>query len=275
MPRRNYLRKTARKKYQSKKYSNPFFHSKKHLPWKQMIVFGVCAALVIWGGLYLLGGARFEINAVEITGLETITNESVEAVTVEYLNKSAWLVFAHSNAILFDSEELKELFDLNFLFADVSISSQGRNIFISVHERTSNLIWQTEQGSYVVDLEGIIVREANESDMELDLPQFIDINNIDVTLGDSVLTEKEIEGVFLFHEHLQAQLISFYDTSLDRLAGKWVSVTTTDGFSILFDPTGNIDDQAVHLETVLREQIDNRSELDYIDLRFGDHVYYR
>ena len=54
-----------------------------------------------------------------------------------------------------------------------------------------------------------------------------------------------------------------------------MGVKTGLGYRILFDASGDIDGQANHLEVLLRETINNPEQLDYIDLRFGDHVYFK
>jgi hypothetical protein len=71
------------------------------------------------------------------------------------------------------------------------------------------------------------------------------------------------------------QGIEFTETRIDRLAGKWMSVAAREGYDILFDPGGNIVQQAMNLAVVRRDQIKDRQNLRYIDLRFGDHVYFK
>jgi hypothetical protein len=50
---------------------------------------------------------------------------------------------------------------------------------------------------------------------------------------------------------------------------------TEDGYGILFDALGDIDAQLQNLDVVLREQVEDRGSLEYIDLRFGDRVYFK
>ena len=107
------------------------------------------------------------------------------------------------------------------------------------------------------------------------MPIFVDRSNGEIKIGDSVLTAEEIASVFRFGEHLKAQNISYTQVEFDRLAGKWTGLLTTDGYRILFDVTGDIDAQAQRLELIRKEKIKDVSKLEYIDLRFGDHVYYK
>jgi len=105
------------------------------------------------------------------------------------------------------------------------------------------------------------------------LPVFEDMNGESAEPGDSVLTAEEIQNISRFRDHLNEQGIGHQTVVVDRLAGRWVGVETIDGYQILFDPLGDIDLQALNLQTVLRERVDDPTELQYIDLRFDDHVY--
>ena len=242
---------------------------------------------VLVGIIFLLSSDRFKIQQVDISGTEYIDVVELEGVVATYLESSSFLVWKKSNIFLFDPVELSDAISQQFTFADVETSSSGQTLYLQVIERTSNLIWVVGEEYYVVDLEGIIVRKlSNTEQVELtgegesetiisSLPIFIDKNIIPIQIGDSVLTSIEIQGVFDFHLQLQELGINYANTIFDRLAGKWVSVETEAGFDILFDPTGDIAGQAERLSAVLQNEIEEPELHDYIDLRFGDHVYFQ
>jgi thioredoxin-related protein len=275
MAKTNYFKRDSKKHYQTKRYKNPFFKQKTSFPWKQMMVIGGCFIGIIAVAGFTLGHPKLNLHRVSITGIEFTSQEKIESEVVTYLNQKAFLLFHRANIFLFRSKDLSEHLFNQFTFASIDVSSQATTLYIHVKERTSNLIWETNDVEYIVDLTGTIVRTKEGEDALKELPLFIDRNNLPVKIGEVVLTENEVEGTLLFHEHLQAQAIIFYDTTFDRLAGKWVSIETESGYDILFDPTGDIHSQAKRLETVLTTQVDDPSELDYIDLRFGDHVYFK
>lgn len=50
---------------------------------------------------------------------------------------------------------------------------------------------------------------------------------------------------------------------------------TEAGYAVLFDPALPIDSQADNLAVVLRERVPDPSRLQYVDVRFGDYVYYK
>ena len=282
MSRRDFFKKTQQKTYRSRNYKNPHLNEKKYFPWKIILI--IFSSFLIIGGVsvYLLGDSRFSIDTVEVRGLEYVNRSNLEKTMMQYLQEPIFFFFSHSNTFLFSEEELEKLIMKQFSLASISMSVNKKTLSLSLEERTSNLIWETVGKSYVVDLEGIIVREQEEETQQEDslfpledLPHFIDKNNVSINIGSQVLKKEEITNSFLFFELLSKRGIIYTHVEIDRLAGKWMQVVTTNGFGILFDTGGNIETQYRNLEIILDDQAANLDRLEYIDLRFGDRVYFK
>ncbi|MBI2473564.1 hypothetical protein HYV70_03360 [Candidatus Uhrbacteria bacterium] len=227
--------------------------------------------------LYFLRSNTFLINRVEIQGIEYVDRTNLEKTITEYLQTPVFFFFSTSNTFLFSTEDLENLIMKQFSLASISINVNKKTLTLLLEERTSNLIWETAGKSYVVDLEGIIVREQEKESTlpSEDLPHFKDKNNASVTIGSQVLKTEEITHTFLFLEFLAKRSLTYTHIEIDRLAGKWMQVVTTNGFGILFDTGGNIETQYRNLEIILDDQAANLDRLEYIDLRFGDRVYFK
>lgn len=287
MSRRNHFKSATQRNYRLRKKDNPYFQKRRSIPFKPLLAIVGCCVLVGFGIIAMFSSKRFEIQNIEITGIEHIDVNEIENLVCSYLESSSLLFWKKSNVFLFDASELSEAISTQFTFADVQTSTSGQNLYLSITERTSNLLWQVGDDYYVVDLEGVVVRQLSQQEIDLihnsentgelieDLPIFLDKNNIPISVGDSVLTESEIQGTFQFHQYLLGQSLSCTQTVFDRLAGKWVSVDTDKGFQILFDPTGDVEQQAARLKVLMEKEIQESESLEYIDLRFGDHVYYQ
>ena len=224
----------------------------------------------------------FRIHRVEILGVEYLDTQAFETVISTYIHTPVLFFFERSNRFLFSLDGLSAILEEQFALAEISIGLQEGSVFIQLEERTSNLLWKTQGKLYVVDLEGVVVREVIDSEDSIfqqgnlsELPIFIDINSVAVEVGSFVLTPIEIEKAFIFFEYLKEIGIIYKYLELDRLAGKWVKLVTEQGYSILVDLTGDIEKQYQNLATVLREQVSDHSTLEYVDLRFGDKVYFK
>ena len=184
------------------------------------------------------------------------------------------------------------------------------HLSITVKEKTSQLLWQSADHIYLADLQGVAIRELTSLEIisltEPDpivvtvtppegtlidpaavqptplpinplkrLPLFSDINESPVTVGSPVLSSQEVTGMFQFRELIATVPLTIKQIDIDRLAGKWVRAQTTSGFDVLFDPVGDVSGQIERLKTVLTQTITDVEALQYIDVRFGDRVYYK
>jgi len=294
MKKRNFLHRTQKKRYKAGKFKNPYFdkNSKKIFSLIFPII-GAFTGLIILI-VILFTHTNLNITNVEINGIKFIDKQIIKKEINSYLNNNYLFIFKKRNIFLFNKNELVKQLKSKFIFDELFIALQKKQITIHLTERTSQLLWITNDIIYVVDLNGIVVRELSAVELEIldteisnpsimtkdkrrldELPIFLDKNNLKINIGDSVLKETEIVSIIEFHEHLKNQGIEFTETKIDRLAGKWIGVETKDGYDILFDATADINNQAMNLKTILQEKIDDKSKLNYIDLRFGDHVYFK
>lgn len=301
MKKRNFFQRIQKKRYESQRFKNPYFQKDDQKVKKPflIIIFSIVGAIFII--VFILRLASTQIENVSITGLQTISQEEVSQLVIDYLGERRFLIFKQSNKLFLNQDGLRQMLDNHYAFEEFNLVIEKSVINLTLKEKTSQLLWKTDGIIYYVDLQGSLTRSLTEPELAILnglidesppadgeenaipkppdpltlLPIFIDLNNSKVSVGDSVLSQEEIQNIFRFHEHLLAQGISSEETRIDRLAGKWIAVRTGVGYDILFDATGDIDAQAANLETLFRETVSDTTQLDYIDLRFGDHVYYK
>lgn len=282
MAHRDYFKQAQKRWYRCRNYRNPHLDCRKPVKWK--LIGAILGVVVVLLGIitFFFGHERFEIQYVEIRGVEYIPAHELESTISAYTNESVLFLLHKSNRFLFSSDTLTQILKDQFAFSSVSIGLREGTIFIDLKERSSNLFWKTQNRLFVVDMAGVVVREITDPEDSIlkqpnlkELPVFVDTNDMAVSVGSPVLTPEEIENAFIFFTSLESAGIAYFNIELDRLAGKWVKLITQMGYGILFDLSGNIDDQFRNLMLVLREQIDDPARLEYIDLRFGDKVYFK
>jgi hypothetical protein len=243
---------------------------------------------LIAGGVFILVGAlavfffshpMFDFTIIHVKGTQQTDRSIFSSAIRSVMDERVALFFHRQNRFLFDEELFLKKLNEQFTFRDIQLKKSGQQIEIMVVERTSQLIWLTNSSPFVVDLDGVAIRALTTDEFErlkgIGMPLFVDRNAVEVQIGRSVLTSEEIEAVFRFHEHLNTQRIAFTQTEFDRLSGKWIGVLTTQKYRILFDASGDIDAQAGRLEVILKEKVSDPAKLEYIDLRFGDHIYFK
>ena len=292
MAKRNHFRSSQQKNYRAQRFKNPYFQDKRISP-RLIFVISIGIFLIICSSIFFFAMSnRFAIKRININGTHYFSEELFKDVLTSYIHKPFLIFFDHANRFVFNSDDLQNVLESKFAFESISIHRTGDSLLIDIKEKQSQIIWQSGKNQYVVDLEGIIIRElseeertilsnepgiieTNENQLLRDLPVFVDRNEVQVSIGSQVLTNDEMTNIFLFHKLLQLQNIQVINTQIDRLAGKWIGIKTADGYEILFDATGDTNIQASRLEVILREKIEDETQLQYIDLRFGDHVYFQ
>jgi hypothetical protein len=297
MKKRDFFRANQKKRYKDREFKNPYFSKKKSVSHKQIIriVFTSFVVILCVYGIFRIGNKP--IKSISTAGLETISEQQLVNHINTFLSERQWIFFTKSNNFFYSSEKLKTYLENIYSFESLSIEIKKQDLYVSVKEKTSQLLWSSGNDVFLVDLSGIVIRrlfdeeirilagELPEVNQDVEMPEkphllttlplFKDVNDAEVKIGESVLSEEEVTNIFRFHDHLSAQGVGYLETRIDRLAGKWMAIRTQRGFDILFDASGDIDAQASNLETLFRDTINPDQSLEYIDLRFGDRVYFK
>jgi len=298
MKRRNFFHRSQKKRADTRRFQNPYFQPNKRKSYGRIIRAAGLFLVSIFLIVLFLKSSFLQLTKAEVNGLVTIPSTEITGLIQTFLDEPRFVFFQARNKLFFRPDRLQEYLESNYSFESFSLRVEKSVIYIDLKEKTSHLLWFTGDAAYLVDLNGNVIRALTEPELQIVLglsapveaaegeslpgpdpftllPIFRDTNDIEVEISGNVLTQEEVQNTFRFHNHLEAQSIPFIDTRVDRLAGKWMSVRTGQNYDILFDATGNVDAQASNLETVLRTEIPEGTELRYIDLRFGDTVYWK
>ncbi|MFH0819195.1 MAG: FtsQ-type POTRA domain-containing protein [Patescibacteria group bacterium] len=111
-------------------------------------------------------------------------------------------------------------------------------------------------------------------------------NNGDLTIEESLLAledvKKEEDGDSNINsitdnatEFIQWESILIPKECDYKTVNKTINVLIDSQFEIYFDSTIDLDRQTLALNSLLTQKIDNRDNLQYIDLRFKDRIYYK
>jgi hypothetical protein len=135
--------------------------------WRLLGMFFV-GALVALAVSFALTGSAFRIAQVDVVGthntvlIHAIQNMGVQGQNIFLMNVSA----------------LKERVEAIPLVASADVSKQWPNrIEVSIVERTPLLLWQTTEGSYSIDSQGVVIAQANQTAGADRLPVIIDTSS--------------------------------------------------------------------------------------------------
>ncbi|MBN2884606.1 FtsQ-type POTRA domain-containing protein [Patescibacteria group bacterium] len=278
--------KCVKKDYQQKSLSNPFFHSRqkknpKYKSKRNFFLFVITFFLLLSGLFYFLFiSSSFSLQNIQVNGLTRSGDENILVLAWTQSEESKLFFLKQSNLFLFEDKELQADINKNFSFADVKIKKQWpHTLVVSVEERALAFIWRDGTGDHFSDREGCLIPEVQPSIEDEQLYPVLGLSvkenyiqgdnclKIDVNYLSSMLS---LNDQLKFYDNLTAQEYileaEFNTLTLDLL----------DGPDVYFNIKNDLEKQVKKLAVIKREKPELEFQaLSYIDLRYGDRVYFK
>lgn len=261
------------------------------------ILLSVLALLVIFSSLaYISRLAGLNISSVEITGNKVIDTETIKTIVEKEIQGKYWWFFPKTNILFYPKNNIKNELSNKFKrLKDINFSIRDRKVLIvSMAERVGLYIWcgtalpetnTQEQKCYFLDKDGYIFDEAPYFSGEVYFKFY----------GETVLNNDGIPSESYFFPDIFSKLTLFKET-LETMGLKPVASyvenngnikillarkTSATGPEIIFKADADFQKLAENLQAALtteplQSNFDKKYQsLLYIDLRFGNKVYYK
>ncbi len=251
------------------------------------------AGLIFWLALISFFGAIIyslffsgflEIAKIDISGNEKISREIIQETVVEKIQGNYFRFFSKNNFFLFPARSIRE----ELIFKQKIIQSvEIERIFpdkINIHikERAIALAIETDQGKMMVDGNGQIFDKINSEDSYLnqnDFPIFFDERRKNFSLGEEVFSKDYLNFISDFRQKVFADLGIVFDREIRTpvISSGDIRMKTQAGWWIYTDQILGAEKEMGMLKIVWNNKIEEnkRQELEYIDLRIQNKVFYR
>jgi len=273
---------------------------------------GILAFLFISAFFYaFLFSPLFEVRHVEFAGNQKIPTEELEPFVAQRIPGK--LLFFQVNHLFFvDSQKMQEDMLGAFPAAEKVFVKKRLfdTVVVEVQERMEVALWcrkksyevefsdapqsktkVTEQ-CFALDASGIIF-EPKETDpprlgeagppsgkeAESHVALFTPETKEETQLGQQVIHEELLESLLYFQREVDAfalfKTLGLRVSSLSVISPDQVNAKIQGGWQVYFNPRQSIDWQITKLRLVLDREIpaEKRTNLEYVDLRFGDQAY--
>jgi len=145
---------------------------------------------------------------------------------------------------------------------------------------------------YYLDQDGIAVKEVGVDDFVIETgqegteiirplslvesyPIVYDLaNGTSPAVGDKIASKDLISFITNLSEFLTNNT-DFEVSGYSILGPEQISMQTTEGWQVFFRTTNSVTQQVNRLLLILKEEVKDRSDLEYIDLRFAEKVFYK
>jgi len=278
MSKHDFFQRCQVKSHQDGKWRNPYFRQTKkkrsRYKWPGLIL-GILALI---GLVFFLFAPGYTINRVVVQGTEYIDPRNIEEVAWDELHNRRYLILPGTNRFLINEEAIGLALNDKFVFESLEISQEGSTLVVIVQERVSSLVWSTGERHYFVDNAGTITRELLPEEVEstvTNLPQIFDQSNAGLRIGNTVLNTDIIQATFDFLALAGQGGVEIEYLAVETEESEWMLAHVKEDYDILFDPTEDIARQVNNLFVIMKESVEDISKINYIDLRFGDHVYFK
>ncbi|MDX9779162.1 MAG: FtsQ-type POTRA domain-containing protein [Patescibacteria group bacterium] len=280
-------RKKIRKDYQHKVLNNPFFRARQKKKMRKnnsrlkiylfLILSGVILGLLIY---FVAFSSFFKIKNIDIEGLERTKVELIRDLVKTQTNKKHFLIFPENNLIFFNVEDLRQVLNQEFRFEEVRVFKRfPKTIKLEIRERNLAFIWRQQNINIFSDNQGCLINEAIindeafskypilESELEI---EYLNPNNcldLDQQYFNALI---ELFETLLSHQDLAP---ARFILSNERNS---LIMDLANGPNIIFNTKEDLLKQVNKLIIIRQEQSDDEFlQLEYIDLRFGDLIYFK
>ncbi|MDP1884643.1 MAG: FtsQ-type POTRA domain-containing protein [Candidatus Moranbacteria bacterium] len=224
------------------------------------------------------------VKSVAVDGLESLDRRSVISVASGVMDQNYFDILDGSNLILASRSRIEEALLGRFKkIESVAISKRFPDkLSISVRERGSALVFCGGSDCYVIDRNGRAYAQADFQSNELDERGLIilrDLSRENISMADASVETGLVDFLKKVESRLDGDLSigTKQEWSTPALISGDLRAETAEGWKIYFNYAISADKEIEMLKTVLDNSLDkvSRADLEYIDLRLDNKVYYK
>lgn len=238
--------------------------------WRRLLTFFALLVIVTLGGSFALASPNFRVQQVDIVGTQNRT----------LLDNIQNMGIQGQNIFLLDVAALTSRIEALPMVASVNLGKQlPDQVIVNVVERTPVLLWQTQQGTFSVDTQGVIIAPASESSGTDNLMTVVDVREgvAQQIYPGALLNKADIAFAMQVFARLPqlTGLTSFtlrYDVVPRQGGHKTFIVASSDGWLAYLggvDDSNPLDNRLIELQQILSLAQQKQLNLATIDLRFG------
>jgi len=215
----------------------------------------------------------FQIKNIKISGNYKVSAENIRKVIEENIPKK--ILFFNSKSIFLINlnkveEGLLEKFPhVENIFFDKDFPDK---LIIEIKEREPVAVFEKDNRYFLIAKDGVIFEETGEKE------SWLVVKNpavSEIELGKEVIERERIEKIIIIETGLEALDIQTIEAEI--VNDQRVNVKTSEDWQAFFNFDNDVSNQVFNLGVVLKEKISpgKRRNLEYVDLRFGNQVYYK
>ncbi|MFN3301708.1 MAG: cell division protein FtsQ/DivIB [Patescibacteria group bacterium] len=230
-----------------------------------LLLFLLIIYLIFFTPIFKIKTISFEIKDNQMVKI----NENELRNEINKILSQNFYFFPLDNIFFFPKKKIKmflsqdqriENFEIKIIFP--------QKIKIKISTWLPQAIFVQSSDYFLLNKNGQIIKKIPKNEVgEIDLP---------IIYNKTEKKDLPFLSIFNFLERLVNSDFSIIEVRIFEDKGVLnYQAITSEGWQIYFTPEEDINSQINNLFLILREKISDRSQLDYIDLRFGNRLFYK
>lgn len=243
-------------------------------------VVALCAAAGGIAGLSWLPQIR--IAHIDVSGTESVAPEAVEEEARAALAGTLWGVLARDNILVYPKEGIHARIAAKFpVFKSIQVRRKNLDtLIIAVAEREPQNLWcgpsiTFASPCYLVDEDGVAYAPAADFSGTIYTRYY---GSTSSATPRQYLTQEQYHALFALIEELKTRALAGSIPSVEVDEQETVNVHFSSGFTLIFALNDSGADVLERLALALTAEPFTShvvSDFEYLDLRFGDKLYYK
>lgn len=251
-------------------------------------VFGFCAY-----GVY---GNVLHIRTINIASeLSSDAQATIRDRVEQYLDEYKFGILPQRHFFVFNTHEVYERLEQQESLHRITITKDfPGTITVNAQEREVVLVWVVNNQSYGIDERGTVVKKIDAAQQEVNLviaqdhatvvkrqestsvtPIVYDSGSHDLNVGQQAVPPGMVQFIATAHDVFDAAAIPMSQYRVTNAYSDQITAKAVDGFYVYLKMGIDIEQQVKRLVAVISEKIPSPASISYIDLRFGETIYYQ
>lgn len=237
------------------------------------IIFLILIILLIQG---IFQASWLSLNKLIVLNNQDVSSELVINFVQEKLASRRYLFFKNNNFFIADTDklaaELKNNFNLNNAFLKKRFPNK---LEIRLEEKTSQFIWLKDGYYYLIDAAGALNRQIEAPDNKYVILD--DQRSYKPSAGQDIFRNDEIKAIQDIYAYWQKEINSQSRLVRIIITDNWGELRLQSGlgFYVKVNASIDINTQMANLKKAIVAGNLTGTDIDYIDVRFTDKIYYK
>ncbi len=267
------------------KYQNPFLPKRNKLDIdrqrRKKRIFLISLIFFILIGLiyFILYASLWRIKKISISG--TQKTEIITEIRLAVQKNKSGLYFGlipKDNILFFNVRTLEKKINDDIVLERLEIKKKlFSSLEIMVKEKLPVLIWNEKNNYYYIDKAGVVMGARKFEELKFDLPFINYGTTTQIIVGRKIMTEMDIEFIqrLLVKFKKIFKEIQIIQTVIDKKSKNIFYFYTNQGWYFILKLNSNVEVSINNLKRLLEQKIDNVNNLEYVDLRIEDRIFYK